>query len=269
MSSTAPRRLRRLLARTVVLLFVLLVFASAWFVPRAGRFLIVEDPLAKSDAIVVLAGSRVERWLEAVDLYRDGWAPRVVLSPGHVEPAEALLRERGIPFPSDAELARDAMARLNVPATAVSILPHDLDNTAQEAEAVHRTAVTRGWRQVIIVTSKYHTRRTAFAFSPRTAGIRHPGDRAREPLRPVRPGAMVDAPAGFPHRHLRIAEAPGVSIRIGRITERPERAPMEANGARWPSRSSKPVAARVFAGGLGSTPRRFRHSTRSSRQAQI
>ena len=32
----------------------------------------------------------------------------------------------------------------------------------------------------------------------------------------------------------------------------------EVNGARWPSRSSKSVAARVFARGLGSTPRRFR-----------
>ena len=174
MSSTAPRRLRRLLARAVVLLFVLLVFASAWFVPRAGRLLIAEDPLARADAIVVLAGSRAERWLEAVDLYRDGWAPRIVLSPGHVEPAEALLRERGVPFPSDAELAREAMTRLNVPATAVSILPYDLDNTAQEAEAVHRAAAAGGWRQVIVVTSKYHTRRTAFAFSRelRGSGIR-------------------------------------------------------------------------------------------------
>ena len=32
---------------------------------------------------------------------------------------------------------------------------------------------------------------------------------------------------------------------------------LEANGARWPSRSSKSVAPRL-AGGLGSTPRRFR-----------
>ena len=36
---------------------------------------------------------------------------------------------------------------------------------------------------------------------------------------------------------------------------------MEANGARWPSRSSKSVAPRS-AGGLGSTPRRFRHFNR-------
>ena len=34
-------------------------------------------------------------------------------------------------------------------------------------------------------------------------------------------------------------------------------ADLEANGARWPSRSSKSVAPRL-AGGLGSTPRRFR-----------
>ncbi len=170
MSSPATGPLRRLVARAVVLLVVLLVFAAAWFVPRAGRFLIVEDPLAKSDAIVVMAGSRAERWLEAVDLYRDGWAPRIVLSPGHVEPAEALLRERGIRFPSDADLARDAMIQLHVPANAVSILPFDLDNTAQEAEAVHRTAVAQGWRQVIVVTSKYHTRRTAFAFARELRG---------------------------------------------------------------------------------------------------
>ena len=156
--------------RKMVVLSVLLIFAAAWFVPRAGRALIVEDPLAASDAIVVLAGSRAERWLEAVDLYRDGWAPRIVLSPGHIEPAEALLRERGVRFPSDADLARDAMIQLHVPPDAVSILPFDLDNTAQEAEAVHRTAAAQGWRQVIVVTSKYHTRRAAFAFARELRG---------------------------------------------------------------------------------------------------
>ena len=40
----------------------------------------------------------------------------------------------------------------------------------------------------------------------------------------------------------------------------------KSNGARWPSRSSKPVAARVIAGGLGSTPRRFRPAVRVTRQ---
>ena len=174
MTSTGPRPLRRLLVRTAALLIFLLVLAAAWCLPRAGRYLIVEDPLAKSDAIMVLAGSRVERWLEAVDLYREGWAPRIILSAGREEDAEGLLRKKGITFPSDAELARDAMIQLHVPADAIAIMPGRLDNTAQEAESVRMTARAQGWHQLIVVTSKYHTRRTSFAVSRalRGSGVR-------------------------------------------------------------------------------------------------
>jgi uncharacterized SAM-binding protein YcdF (DUF218 family) len=70
----------------------------------------------------------------------------------------------GIRFPSDAELARDAMLQLKVPAAAVETLPGSLDNTADEAAAVHALATARHWSRVIVVTSKYHTRRARFAF---------------------------------------------------------------------------------------------------------
>lgn len=123
-----------------------------------------EDRLARSDAIFVLAGARVERWLEGVELYREGWAPRIVVSRGRVEPAEHQLRAMGIRFPTDAELVRDALLQLNVPSTAVMILPDDQDNTAHEAQSFRRVAEQHGWTQAVVVTSKYHTRRTKFAF---------------------------------------------------------------------------------------------------------
>lgn len=170
MTRTGPGRLRRLLVRTGVLLVLLLLLAGVWFFPRAGRYLVVEDSLVKSDAIVVLAGARVERWLEAVDLYREGWAPRIVLSAGPVDDAELRLRDMGIRIPTDAELARGAMIQLKVPAGAISIFPYSLDNTAQEAEAVRVTAAAEGWHQVIVLTSKYHTRRASFAFSRELRG---------------------------------------------------------------------------------------------------
>jgi uncharacterized SAM-binding protein YcdF (DUF218 family) len=173
MSRTQARPQRRLLRRFLFLLIVLAVLVGAWFVPRAGRYLVYDDPLSTSDAIVVLAGTHAERWLEAVDLYREGWAPRIVLSQGQVEGAEMLLRKQGVRFPNLAELARDAMLQMKVPESAVVILPDVLDNTAQEAEAVHRRAAADHWRQIIIVTSKYHTRRTKFAFERefRGAGV--------------------------------------------------------------------------------------------------
>ena len=161
---------RRILGRAIRATILLLLLAGAAFFPFAGRYLVYEDALQKSDAIVVLAGARVERWLEAVEVYRSGWAPRILISPGRIESAEVQLHSMGIRFPSDADLARDAMVQLEVPAAAVETLPGSLDNTADEAAAVYALAATRHWSRLIVVTSKYHTRRARFAFVREFAG---------------------------------------------------------------------------------------------------
>jgi uncharacterized SAM-binding protein YcdF (DUF218 family) len=143
---------------------IFLALAAVAFFPFAGRYLVYEDSLQKSDAVVVLAGARVQRWLEGVELYREGWAPAILISPGIIEDAELRLHNMGIRFPTDAELARDAMIQMKIPSAAVETLPGSLDNTAQEAAAVHELANARHWSRLIVVTSKYHTRRSRFAF---------------------------------------------------------------------------------------------------------
>ena len=46
-----------------------------------GYFLVVSDPLVKADAIVVLDGDPMdERLLHSVQLWRSGYAPKVILS---------------------------------------------------------------------------------------------------------------------------------------------------------------------------------------------
>jgi uncharacterized SAM-binding protein YcdF (DUF218 family) len=167
MFTAARARPRRALARVCAASAVVLVVGGAAFLPFAGRFLVRADPLEPADAIFVLAGTRVERWLESVELYRERRAPLVILSPGRLERAEVDLRAKGVWLPTDVEVARDAMVRLGVPADAVRILPGSLDNTAQEAEALHRYWLDAGPsrpQRLIIVTSGYHTRRTGFAF---------------------------------------------------------------------------------------------------------
>jgi uncharacterized SAM-binding protein YcdF (DUF218 family) len=164
MPSAGFRRKRRIILRIAVAIALVALVAAALILRAAGRYLVVEQSLERSDAIVVLGGARVERWLEAFDLYRGGWAPHIVLSPGRIEPAELRLRESGVRFPAEAELVRDAMVQMKVPADAVVILPASLDNTAQEAASVRQVALAAGWHRLIVVTSKYHTRRTLFAF---------------------------------------------------------------------------------------------------------
>ena len=51
------------------------------FLKALGFFLVVSDPLVKSDAIVVLDGDPMgERLLHSVQLWRRGYAPKVILS---------------------------------------------------------------------------------------------------------------------------------------------------------------------------------------------
>jgi uncharacterized SAM-binding protein YcdF (DUF218 family) len=163
MFSDRLRRTRRVLLRTVAVVAVLTFVAALCFLPFAGRYLLREDPLDHSDAIFVLAGARVERWLEAVELFREGWAPQIVLSRGGYENADSLLRTMGLHYPDEAERARDLMIQMHIPASAIVLLPGARDNTAQEAEGLHEMATSR-WRKIIVVTSKYHTRRAGFAF---------------------------------------------------------------------------------------------------------
>lgn len=145
-----------LIAQLIVLLLV------AGSLPFAGRILYHEDPLAKSDAVFVLAGSRITRWLEASDLVREGWAPEIALGGGYRESLERKLLERGVRIPSEGEVARNALLQLGHPPDRVRILGYT-DNTAEEARMLQREAVARHWSRVIVVTSKLHTRRAGVA----------------------------------------------------------------------------------------------------------
>src|SRR5215208_2355021 len=61
----------------------------------AGAQLLRTDPLRKADAIVLLAGGTPEREIAAADLYRERWAPLVVVTVEPPRPAFEALRTRG------------------------------------------------------------------------------------------------------------------------------------------------------------------------------
>ena len=156
--------MRSILRRTLLLTLVLAAAGSVWLAIYGGGYLHHEDPLQKADAIYVLGGARVERWLEAYELYRAGYAPLIFLSPERAEAAETLIRARGVRFPSTPELQQAALVQMGVPPSAIHAPAGWVDNTAQEGNLLRTTAQTRGWTRLIVVTSKYHTRRSGFAF---------------------------------------------------------------------------------------------------------
>jgi uncharacterized SAM-binding protein YcdF (DUF218 family) len=166
----APAGSHRPFATRILQLQVVVLILLFACVPFVGSLLVTEDPLGHADAIFVLAGSRASRWLEARDLIREGYAPVVLVSDGLREDAEELAIQQGARLPSSGDVARDGLIALGVPESRVVVLPGRPDNTSDEAEGLREYAVPRGWKNVIVVTSKLHTRRAGFAMRRAVGG---------------------------------------------------------------------------------------------------
>lgn len=158
-----------LLKRIAALAALFLLFA-AFVVPRLGAWLVAEQPLQKADAILVLGGSRFERPLEAVDLYKEGWAPRVLLLRQISDAGEILLQQRGVPYTREIDVQIDVMTRLGVPRVAIEILD-EANSTKDEADLLRDFMVANRLSRVIVVTSKQHTRRAGLVMRRRLEPI--------------------------------------------------------------------------------------------------
>lgn len=139
------RKLALLAAVVVVVLLIL----------NAGRVLVIRD-LRQADAIVVLNGESDRRPALGVELFRQGYARRIVLDvsqDGHVYHL------------TQAQIA-EAYIRTLPPeiAGSVSVCATSAQSTREEAGQVRRCLDAAGARSVLVVTSEYHTRRAVSVF---------------------------------------------------------------------------------------------------------
>ena len=159
------------LYRSRRLLLVLLLVAAAMLAmgtlvgSRLGPWLVVADPLVRSDAIFVLDGLTPLRELEAAALVREGWAPRIVLSLARDPIPEEARRLAGDAEPQ--ERSARVLRRGGVPDENLIRLDRFVENTREELRVDFEYARAHGLRRVIIVTSPYHTRRVRIMWNSR------------------------------------------------------------------------------------------------------
>ncbi len=116
-----------------------------------GRWLVVEDPLAKARAIVVLSGAMPLRAVEAARLYRSGYAPEIWLTHS--------TEQMSIPFAGEDHYNALVLIHEGVPAQAIHVLEPPIVNTADEIRVVAAALARAKGESVILVTTKAHTRR--------------------------------------------------------------------------------------------------------------
>jgi uncharacterized SAM-binding protein YcdF (DUF218 family) len=156
-----------------VALVGLLVAAHAPLLRSVAAILIVEDALEPAAAIVALGGQVPFRPIEAAELYRAGWAPRIVIVRGAQVEENRALRRLGIVLPESWEIEREVLLRRGVPASAIVVPEGEAEGTLEELAIVARAIEPEG-KPVILVTSKIHTRRTRMTWEHVTEGRSRP-----------------------------------------------------------------------------------------------
>jgi uncharacterized SAM-binding protein YcdF (DUF218 family) len=138
-----------------------------------GNSLIYSQPLQHADLIVVLGGNFFgERVLLGADLETQGYAPLALFSGGYYQ---------GNP---EGEVAIAFLAQQGYARRGLESFSHDSKSTIDEATSLHAELVRRRAKRVILVTSSFHSLRTAIVFRLFCPGIQ-----------------FISVPAAYPEYH--------------------------------------------------------------------
>lgn len=148
----------------------LAVIAHRPLLRAAGQALVVDDPPEQADAIVVVAGRTPSREETAAALFRDGRAPRVLVSRQFVPGRVQRLLDMGIRRLDFQGESVAALEQYGVPRDAIVILDQPVEITETELRTVAEVARDRGWRRLILVTTRFHSRRVQVIWRRETGG---------------------------------------------------------------------------------------------------
>ncbi len=150
----------------ILILVIALGMGALWLgrnviLSEMCAYLVYETPIEPADAIVVLSGDQGARVEKAADLYRMRMGKRLLISGGMVYRNTSMVT-----------LMRRQAMELGVPRSRI-ITETNSESTWENAKSTICIAQEQRFKKVIIVTSKYHTRRTfeTFARLSRGSGI--------------------------------------------------------------------------------------------------
>lgn len=125
------------------LLGLLAVISRDWLARAGESWLADSDPPRHSDLIIVLDGGAAERISRAIELYREGFAPAILVT-----------SSEGFP---DAQLRR--MVSGGIPSRALLAPMQPSSSTWEDAVTIRQTVLRESVDSILVVTSSFHCRR--------------------------------------------------------------------------------------------------------------
>jgi uncharacterized SAM-binding protein YcdF (DUF218 family) len=169
-TETASQRRFRFSRSILIVALLTLVMLYAFrtrLLCLAGEFLDVGGPLqGKVEAVYVLGGGLETRPFVAAEIFQAGFAPKILIP----SPVLAATTDQ-LQSLSEAELTQQVLEKLGVPANRIEKLKQPVDSTEGEAAALREYISQHSLRRVALVTSDFHTRRTALLFGRTLRGL--------------------------------------------------------------------------------------------------
>lgn len=162
------QRVARLITLSILALLVIQVIAARYTILKAiGEYLVLQQQIPeRADLIVIPANwdDTIVRVRGAVDLYRGEVAHKIfVPRMAQMEGAEEIKR-LGVPVPENRDVVVAILQGLGVPLSAIETTAQEVEDTWDEARETRGVVEKMGYKVVLLVTSKYHSRRAALIF---------------------------------------------------------------------------------------------------------
>ena len=116
--------------------------------------LIFNEPLKKADAIILLEGDGYFRLQYAADLYKQKWAPKIVVSGGVTNKSRGSFLAKDLAL----RLAKRGVAKKDM------VIENKSQHTREQAVNVMVLVKKKKWKKIIIVASPYHQLRAFLTF---------------------------------------------------------------------------------------------------------
>lgn len=127
---------------------------------------VVNEPVDRADAIVILGGGIENRPFAAARLFHAGVAPQILYMDVQLDPAEQI----GI-IPSEKEQTRRILMSQGVPESAMTAIGTNVACTYDESRAVRTWVEKNSAKSIVITTDIFHTRRARWLFRKELRGL--------------------------------------------------------------------------------------------------
>ena len=160
------RRGRIIFLIIMAIIIIQLIASHQYILTAVGKYLICEHSIQQADVIAIAANweETIVRAKGGADLYKKGLA-KVVFVP-RMERMESFeeIKLEGIDIPENRDLLIVVLEGLGVPLAVIETSAQEVTNTWDEAEEVHHYIEQSGYNSILLVTSKYHSRRAYLIF---------------------------------------------------------------------------------------------------------